>query len=292
MAEEMTLFDVPQDGTCGFEELGQENGHHFWWRSDLQRALGYSTVQSFDKPIAKAMAACAAIGIPIPENFDSCQRDVDGVLEDDCKLSRFACYLTAMNSDPRKPAVAQAQAYFAGLAEITQEYRITDPDHVERVLMRDEMVDREKSLSGVAFSAGVNAYGLFQNAGYRGLYNMDLRRLKVRKGIDDGRSLLDFMGREELAANLFRITQTEGKIRKERVKGQRALENTAEGVGREVRQTIAKIGGTMPEVLPVSQDIKKVRSGLKQTSREFRKIDTQKRLPQPRIKPRSETEGE
>ena len=167
-----------------------------------------------------------------------------------------------MNANPRKPEVARAQAYFVSLAEFARQF-IEETEHVDRVVMRDEMADRENSLARVAKSANVTDYALFQNAGYRGLYNKNLNRLKELKGVPANRTLLDFMGREELAANLFRITQTEAKIKKDNVRGQKALEDTAYGVGQEVRATIRKIGGTMPEDLPISEDIKKVKSGLK-----------------------------
>jgi len=261
----------------GFEEFGHDNGHRYWWESDVKRMLGYTAGPAFDKAKGRAMAACTALGIPIPENFDHCVNDASGEPVQDCKLSRFACYLIAMNGDPRKPEVAAAQAYFATFAEAARQMAL-QIEGVERMVIRDELSDREKSLTAVATSAGVRDYALFQNAGYRGLYNMNLSKLRRIKGVKDGRTLLDFMGKEELAANLFRITQTEGKIRKENVRGQNNLEATAENVGRHVRRTIEQIGGTMPEQLPPAEDLKRVKSGLKQTHRELQKLD-KKRLP-------------
>lgn len=282
MNDDLTAFGAEQaEGKGGFEDFGHDNGGHFWWRSDLQPLLGYADATSFEKPVGKAMAACAALSISVHENFTPAMRAFpDGRELEDCKLSRFACYMIAMNASPRKPQVAHAQAYFATLAEFARQMLVQGGE-VERVVMRDELTDRENSLSRVARAADVQEYALFQNAGYRGLYNMNMNRLKKEKGIPEGRTLLDFMGREELAANLFRITQTEAKIKKENVRGQRDLENTAESVGKEIRQTIRKIGGTMPEQLPVSEDIKKVKSGLKKTHRDLQKID-KKRLPKPK----------
>jgi DNA-damage-inducible protein D len=133
--------------------------------------------------------------------------------------------------------------------------------------------EREKALSGTASAHGVENYAYFQNAGYRGMYNMDFRQLVRRKGVPDGRSILDFMGKTELAANLFRITQTEEKIRNEDIRGQAPLQRAHEAVGREVRETMRRIGGTLPENLPLAADIKKVRSGLKRAGKEFAKLD-------------------
>jgi DNA-damage-inducible protein D len=149
---------------------------------------------------------------------------------------------------------------------------------VERVLIRDEVSVRETSLNSVAKQYGIESFPFFQNAGYRGMYNMNLTALKQYKGIDGSRSLLDFMGTEELAANLFRITQTEARIRSENVRGQRALENTATHVGRKVRETMRELSNTVPEELPITQDIKQVRSSLKSTHKGFAKIDHQPKV--------------
>ena len=270
----------PGNADEAFEACGRDNGHRYWWESDVRRLLGYDGHNGWDKAVGRAIAACTALSIPVQENFEHTTREVDGDPVSDCKLSRFACYLIAMNGDPRKPEIARAQAYFASFAEAARQMSL-QLDSVERVVVRDEMIDREKSLSSVAKGAGVTDYALFQNAGYRGLYNMNLSQLKSIKGVQGDRTLLDFMGKEELAANLFRITQTESKIRKERVRGQYNLESTAESVGRHVRKTIQEIGGTMPERLPPAADLKAVKSGLKQTHRELKKLD-KKKLPPPK----------
>ncbi|MNH24237.1 DNA-damage-inducible protein D [compost metagenome] len=209
------------------------------------------------------------------ENFQPVDREVDGKIERDYKLSRFACYLTAMNGDGKKPEVARAQAYFAAVAETFKRY-IDQAEDVERVLIRDEISLHEKSLSGVAKQAGVTEYHFFQNAGYRGLYNMNMSDLKNRKGLigkDSTRSLLDFMGKQELAANLFRVTQTEAKMENEGIRGQKAAERAAEAVGRKVRQTMIEISGDTPESLPLARDLKQVKGDLKASSKEFKKLD-------------------
>lgn len=256
----------------GFEALAQNDGFKFWWASDLAQLLGYDDFGAFRKAVQKAMIACDALGVPLVDNFVQERRQVLGREQLDFRLSRFACYLTAMNGNVNNPLVARAQAYFVTFAEACRLY-LEQAEGVERVSLRAEISDRERSLSGVAQDAGVADFALFQNAGYRGLYNMDLARLRMLKQVPEHRSPLDFMGKEELAANLFRITQTEAKIRKERRHGQHALETAAEEVGRRVRQTMQEISGNQPEALPPSEDIKNVRQKLKSAHRAFSKLD-------------------
>lgn len=276
MADDSSVFQGPLEGTGSFEDLGQENGQRFWWQRDLMAHLGYTNTQSFAKAVGKAMAACTTLGIDVAQNFQHCDRTIDGELVPDCKLSRFACYLTAMNADTKKPEVAKAQAYFATLAEVTRQYLLR-AENVERVLIRDEVTDASKAMVSAAKGAGVQNYAFFTNAGYLGLYNLSLKKLQLRKGVVG--TLFDVMGKQELAANLFRITQTEAKIKKDAVRGQTALESTAHEVGRHVRNTIKQIGGTMPEDLPLAENIRVVRSGLKKTHKELQKMDKKKQLP-------------
>ncbi|MFZ4825685.1 damage-inducible protein D [Pseudomonas putida] len=263
------------DSRPHFDGLCQKNGITYWFARDFMKMIGYQTFSSFQKAVQKAIASCTTLGIDIMENFQPVDREVDGKLERDYKLSRFACYLTAMNGDGKKPEVARAQAYFAAVAETFKRY-IDQAEDVERVLIRDEISLHEKSLSGVAKQAGVTEYHFFQNAGYRGLYNMNMSDLKNRKGLigkDSTRSLLDFMGKQELAANLFRVTQTEAKMENEGIRGQKAAERAAEAVGRKVRQTMIEISGDTPESLPLARDLKQVKGDLKASSKEFQKLD-------------------
>jgi len=257
-----------------FNDLSFQNGFTYWFARDLMESLGYGSYSSFSKSINKAIQACASLNIDIMDNFVQEKRVVDGHEVKDYRLSRFACYLVSMNGDPKKKGVAQAQAYFAAIAETFRRY-VEEAEDVERVLVRDEITDHEKTLSATAKAAGVQGQGfaLFQNAGYRGMYNMNLKTLKARKGIDQKRSPLDFMGKEELAANLFRITQTEAKLRNDAIKGQKSAERTAENVGKKVRQTMIDISGVTPESLPVGEDIKKVKGSLKSSQREFARLD-------------------
>jgi DNA-damage-inducible protein D len=265
------VFSYESDSIT-FEDIGRENGMRYWLASDLMDLLGYgeSPEATRKKPVNKAMAACAALNIPISENFLSFQRD--GSKGEDYKLSRFACYLTAMNGDSRKPQVAAAQAYFASLAEAFSSYA-QEIESVDRIVTRDELSTQEKSLSSTAKKAGVIDYALFQNAGYRGMYNMNLSQIRNVKRVPSGRSPLDFMGSTELAANLFRITQTDEKVKRAGIVGQKPLESTAEEVGREVRKTMQRISGILPEHLPAAQDLNNVRKGLKATYKGLKAID-------------------
>lgn len=280
---EQTVFHF-EPGRQSFEDFAKENGATYWYASELMRMLGYETLSSFHKVVNKATHACSALGIPIMENFVEEYREVDGERQRDFKLTRFACYLTAINGDPKKPEVAAAQAYFVTYAEAFRQY-VQTAENVERVLVREEISDREKSLSGTVSTRDLKpegGYAFFRDAGYRGMYNMPLKALKRRRGVPDGRTPLDFMGKTELAANLFRLTQTEEVIRAQDIRGQAPLQGTALRVGRKVRETMIELSGTPPEELPISGDIKGVKKDLKRTQREFAKADKRKALPAPK----------
>ena len=216
--------------------------------------LGYSDITNVKnaKPVQRALTACNTLGIPVQENFE--------FADDDVKLTRFACYLVAMNADPKKPQVAAAQAYFAAIAEQFSHYA-QDNEAVDRVLTRDEITQQEKSLSGVVKQSGVESYPLYQNAGYRGMYNMNMKRLREIKGVPDKRSPLDFMGATESAANLLRIRLAEEKIRAEERYGQTSLENTASDIGHEVRDLLLRTIHKAPEDLPPARIFAVFRKG-------------------------------
>lgn len=269
--KELDLFHFDETRPS-FETISNQNGMLYWFASEFLSILGYTEYSPTLKPVQKAMQVMLSLEIDSSEHFREEYREVSGKRTKDLKLSRFACYLIAMNADIKKPQVAKAQVYFAKLAEFFQEY-IHDHGDIERVGLREEVSDHEKSLTKAAKGAGLENFAFFQNQGYRGLYNMSLWEVRRLKGIPEKRTPLDFMGPEELGANIFRITQTEAKIRREQVRGQRALEATAYDVGRKVRDTIEKIGGLMPEELAPAEDIKHIRSDLKKTNRGFLKND-------------------
>ncbi|MDO8472573.1 MAG: damage-inducible protein D [Dehalococcoidia bacterium] len=258
----LEVFHFKNDGTS-FEDHGKTNGFRYWSALDLMKFLEYEDYHSFKRAINKAIAGCATLNISLEDNFIKTTTIIDGKPHEDYKLSRFACYLVTINGDNKKPQVAKAHAYFAAIAESFQQC-IETSDNVERLNTREEIIEQERTLSGVAKQCGVTHYPFFQNAGYRGLYNMNLSALKDYKQLaDPKRSLLDFMRKEELAANNFRITQTELKLKKEGITGQGPAEAAAESVGREVRQTMKRISGTTPEDIPLTTDIRETRKKIK-----------------------------
>ena len=258
MTTELSLFHF-EAGRPSFEDLGQPNGTTHWSEQVLMESLGYEVQQTFRKAVMRAKQACLSVGLQCEEHF---------ILQPDGShiFTRFGCYLVAMNGSPSKPQVAAAQAYFAALAQTFQSH-IEHADGIDRMLIRDELTGGQKSLASTAKQHGVQNYAFFQNAGYRGMYNMTLNRLCELKGIKTGTQLMDRMGKAELAANLFRITQTDEKIKNQNIKGQAALENAARTVGQTVRKTMIETSGTKPELLPLSEDIGQVKKKIKGTSR-------------------------
>jgi DNA-damage-inducible protein D len=262
-----------------FEDLGVPNGSRTWREETLMSAMGYESKGAFRKAVNRAMQACLSLNIATEDNFIR--------VGDEYKFTRFACYLIAMNGDPKKDGVAAAQLYFAALADTFQSY-VEHAEGVDRILVRDEMTSGMKALQGTAKLHGVENYAFFQNAGYRGMYNMSLPELVKRKGLNPKEKLLDRIGKTELAANLFRVTQTEEKIRNEGLRGQRQLENAAHAVGKTVRQTMIELSGTPPEDLPIAEPIKDVRKKLKTADKRFRELDKPKRSKTKALPPKSE----
>ena len=272
--KEVDVFHFEEEN-LNFNGVARENGFTHWYARDYMVMLGYESYDSFKKAINKAMTTCMTLDIDMLDNFQQLKRVVNESEVSDFKLSRFACYLVAMNADNKKVEVASAQAFFAASAETIRRY-IDSTEDVERVLIRDEVSMHEKTLSTVAKQAGVESSGfaLFQNAGYRGMYNMNLNNLKAYKGMaKTKRTLLDFMGKDELAANLFRITQTELKMKNDGVMGQRNSMATAELVGKKVRKTMLDISGVKPEDMELVEDIKKIKTSLKSTHKGLKEQD-------------------
>jgi len=265
----MTMEDIKDMAPSGFDfdSYSKQNGECYWLASELMQLLGYQSMQSFKKVINKAMIVLNNLDIAIDGNINQVVSADSSV---DYKLSRFACYLCAMNADVRKKEVSQIQGYFIAFTEAFTQW-VEHEKAIERVYVRGEISEHERSISGIAKDHGIQSYPLFQNAGYRGLYNMSMGRLKTLKCIPDNRSPLDFMDTTELAANLFRITQTEERIKNQNLSGQAALEKAAETVGKDVRSLMIKNGGTAPEDIPAVQDIKKVKTAIRQTHRKMLK---------------------
>jgi DNA-damage-inducible protein D len=249
------------------------NGSFFWMARDLMPVLGYATWENFKKAIIRAKSSCESSGGNCEDHFRDTTKKVSigsgaEVAREDCFLSKYACYLVAMNGDTRKPVIGAAQAYF--VVQTSKQERFDDLVEAEkRIEFRDRVASHNRELNSAARESGVlsNNFGLFHDAGYRGLYEMSLREIKANKGIPEKDALLDCAGRVELAANDFRITQTEQKLRSEKIQGEQTAINTHFAIGQQVRETIKKIGGPTPEKLPAETHIKKLKSALKKTKK-------------------------
>lgn len=257
-----------------FESIKQidENGTEYWSSRDIWKILEYTEYRNFLPVIEKAKKACLNSEQNVEDHFvdfhemvsiGSCaEREMESI-----KLSRYACYLIVQNADPSKTIVAQGQTYFAiqtRIAEVQQmkAYQQLTSEEEKRLFLRSELQNHNCKLAGVAKNVGVidkKDYAIFQNYGYQGLYGgLGAKEIHDRKGLKKSQKILDHMGSTELAANLFRATQTEEKLRKENINGKEHANLTHYEVGVKVRQTIKEIGGTMPEDLPVAESIKAV----------------------------------
>ena len=263
---------LPTHGAQTFEGLKRTNEHsaEYWSARDLQTMLGYSQWRRFDDAIQRAMTSCETSGNNPEYHFAGAGKMIEvgkgGQREvEDYQLSRFACYLIAQNGDPRKPEIAQAQKYFAVQARRQEQSDQASAD-MERLELRKQTAEEFKALSGAAQDAGVQSkmFGVFHDAGYKGLYGgLGRDTIKQRKAIPEKDNLLDRMNPTELAANQFRMTQTRDKLARERVHNQAQAIQTHEQVGKEVRDAIKRIGGTLPENIPTAEHIKEVEKRVK-----------------------------
>jgi DNA-damage-inducible protein D len=257
-----------------FEKIKKVNeyGAEYWSARELMGALGYKQWKNFEIVVSRAIIACKGSFQKVEDHFAGVSKMIKiakGTIKeadrgiDDVLLSRYACYLIAQNGDSRKKEIALAQTYFA-VQTHRQEISEKMIEDNKRVILRAEMKRHNKKLAQTATVAGVQNYGTFTNYGYLGLYGgLGQKDIHNRKGLKRNEKILDFMGSEELAANLFRATQTEAKLRRENIKGEDNANNTHFQVGRKVRQTIEDLGGTMPENLPVADNINKAKKRLK-----------------------------
>jgi DNA-damage-inducible protein D len=253
-----------------FEKIKRVNnrGGEFWSARELARVLEYSDFRNFITVINKARQACKTSGRTISDHFVDTTEMVgigSGAWRpiEDWALSRYACYLIIQNADPSKPLVALGQNYFAVQ---TRRQELADADALKedekRLRLRQEMKKHSRQLASAARQAGVVQpadYAVFMDHGYRGLYGgLGTTDIHERKQVDGSEDVLDRMGSTELAANLFRATQTEEKLRRENIRSKHGANEVHEAVGKKIRQTIRDLGGTMPESLPPAEDIRKI----------------------------------
>jgi len=251
-----------------FEDIKQidVNGNEFWYARALSKVLDYTDFRNFTKVIDKAKKSFENSGqnpsdhiVEVNEMVEigsNAQREISSYI-----LSRNACYIIVQNADPSKPVIAKGQAYFA-LQTRRQELEDEDifkqlKEDEKRFFLRNELKEHNKQLVATAQDAGVKTnldFAIFQNHGYKGLYGgLDARGIHVKKGLKKSHKILDYMGSTELAANLFRATQTEEKLKRDKIQGKTKANKTHYDVGKKVRDTIQELGGEMPERLPTPE---------------------------------------
>ncbi|MDR2244580.1 MAG: DNA damage-inducible protein D [Burkholderiales bacterium] len=261
----MTGKNITKRHYATFESIRQkdESGNEYWLARELARVLEYSQYRHFMPVLERACEACHNSGQRVEDHMEDILTMVEigsGAQRSlpDVRLSRYACYLIVQNGDPAKPVIANGQTYFAiqtrrqELADDSKFAQLSEDE--KRLAIRNELAVHNKQLAAAAKVAGVKTtldYAVFQDHGYKGLYGgLGAKDIHAHKGLKKSQKILDHMGSTELAANLFRATQTEEKLRRDSVRGKTQANRTHFDVGRKVRQTIKELGGTMPEKLP------------------------------------------
>lgn len=268
----VTDFNDSESNHAVFEDakMFDDEGNEYWSSRELSKILEYSEYRHFLPVIERAKVACSNSGQEISDHFEDvldmvklgskAQRKINSV-----RLSRYACYLIIQNADPSKEVIALGQTYFA-IQTRKHELFEQAPEDEKRVMLREELRNHNTALAAAAYDSGVETpleFAIFQNHGYKGLYGgLEQRDIHNKKGLKKSQKILDHMGTTELAANLFRATQTEDKLRRDAVQGQSAANRTHFEVGKKVRETITELGGTMPEELPTYESIKKAEKRL------------------------------
>src|SRR5450759_2215409 len=275
----MTDKRIAKQHHATFESIRQQDaaGNEYWSARKLAKVLEYSEYRHFQPVIERAREACQVSGYAVADHFEDILEMVDigsGAKRElpDVRLSRYACYLIVQNGDPSKPVIANGQTYFAMQArrqELQDDEKFARLSEDEkRLAIRNELAEHNKYLAAAAKDAGVETsldYAIFQDHGYKGLYGgLGAKDIHARKGLKKSQKILDHMGSTELAANLFRATQAEEKLKRDKVHSKQQANQAQFEVGQKVRQTIKELGGTMPESLPTpEQSIKQVESAKK-----------------------------
>ena len=275
----MTNKRIAEQHHSTFEEVRQldQDGNEYWFARDLAPLLDYQDWRNFMQVVEKARLACRKSERVVEDHFGDVTKMVgigSGAQREiaDVRLSRYACYLIVQNGDPSKPVIANGQTYFA-MQTRRQELNDSEKfaqlsENEKRLAIRNELAEHNKYLAAAAKDAGVETsldYAIFQDHGYKGFYGgMGAKDIHARKRLKKSEKILDHMGSTELAANLFRATQTEDKLKRESVHGKQLANQTHFEVGQKVRETIKELGGTMPESLPTpEQSVKQVESAKK-----------------------------
>lgn len=271
-----------QEVSNNFEAASHQNGICYWLDTELMLLLGYSDYAAFRSIVNKAIASCAGLDIDPLDDFIRYEHTAADGTSGHYKFTRLACFLITQQADQSKHQVQLLQYCLARMADT-----IMQQADLERLETRTRLSSEEKALSSTAKNHGLTNFAFFKDQGYRGMYNMSLVSLKKRKGFNaTSGTLYDRMNNTELAANLFRITQTNERIKSKNISGQQNLETAAFDVGRSVRRIMIENTGKKPEAIPLaSSEIKELKKEGKKAVKNIRQIDAPKR---PRNKKKAE----